>query len=313
MSIVLTAPVIPTPEPTAWQGFASANMNNFNASGYVVTMDDGRQLLNCQDSNTTSSDQFTRLFDPVALTYSGELAGSREFNNPGANMSQLSNGKVLQCGSTFSSGLRASQVYDRGLNTWSNTIGEPTTSQRHGVALANGGNEVYRFGGRRTSNANTMNEVWIYTTSTNTWASGPSMPKSLEWPIAVPLEDGTILIGAGETSANGANNLDWWFLNPSTGVYTPTTAMPSSWHRKGICGAVQLDDGTVYIAGGRSGASTGTIRSESFTFNPKTEVWAAASVNIPLARDYSRMNLTKLPDGRLVLHYDNTSYVSTHI
>jgi N-acetylneuraminic acid mutarotase len=118
------------------------------------------------------------------------------------------------------------------------------------------------------------------------WTATGSMARSRTWAIAVPLQDGKVLVMGGNSNvADPAAEV----YDPGTGTWTATGPMVTpGWQFV----AARLLDGRVLVA---SGDGTGTTAE---LYDPSTGSWTATG-SMGTARSYT--TLTLLPDGKVLL------------
>jgi hypothetical protein len=199
----------------------------------------------------------TELWDPKSGTWSltGALARARYV--PSAVT--LSDGRVLIVGGAAS--LEAfpvqrgtAEIYDPTSGTWSDA-GSLTTarSQFALVALPDGGAIV--AGGFSSERLATVER---FDPASNTWSAADDLPAAVAGPSGIMLADGRVLLAGGSVRDAEPNNddptnfvsgltADATVFDPTTGMLTPSTPMPSP--RFGASPVLLADGSVLFVAG----------------------------------------------------------------
>ncbi len=190
----------------------------------------------------------------------------------------LQNGKVLVTGGDDMEGnaLASCEIYDPATASWSYAASMQFPRERHTSNELSDGRIVI-IGG----NTNNINEwiatpsIEIYDPSTDTWTPGGSMYVPRENHTSTLINDSMILISGGLTGQEG----NWQVLteceiyNVNSLQCTVTGSMSQLRHDHA---AALLSDGTVLVAGGRTGGAGSDYLAECEIFNPSSGTWAIA-------------------------------------
>lgn len=120
----------------------------------------------------------------------------------------------------------------------------------------------------------------LYTPSTNTWATIPSMARTRRGHTLTLLSNGKVLCVGGRTADKTAELYD-----PTSNTWTDTgdTISAQEWH-----GAARLNDGRVFVFG-----------VDAEVYDPGTGTWALTAQPTVATRSYH--TVTKLNDGRVLI------------
>lgn len=125
-----------------------------------------------------------------------------------------------------------------------------------------------------------------------TFSSSGSMALSLAWHTATSLQNGTVLIAGGSTTAGPTDTTE--IYNPGTGEFTSTAGFMNDARAEHT--ATLLANGTVLIAGGVS--SSGNTTSSAELYNPATGTFSTTG-SMTTARENATATL--LQDGTVLI------------
>ena len=281
----------PSPTQSAW-------------TGAYTTMPNGKVLLLYQEVISAGSKVNTVEFDPVTVTYSAptlaQLIPSPATQLTEGKLVALSDGTILACISAGGSSFGYSYTYDRGTDSWSSAIRTPNDFGGFGLVTIDNGDTALKFGGRLRSNGLFYGNVESYDVATSSWVTLTEVvPLGLRFVVAVTLSDGRVLVGGGQTYP-AVTNYRYWFYEPTTGVFTETTSVPSALYIPNITDVLQLANGKVFMSGGRI--------LPAVLFDPATESWSRFSIDSPIFNDYA---ISKLPDNERLLITGPTCHILT--
>jgi hypothetical protein len=125
-----------------------------------------------------------------------------------------------------------------------------------------------------------------------TFSSTGSLDLALVYQTATLLQDGTVLIAGGASTAGRTNTAE--IYNPSTGTFTPTVGEMNA--VRSAPTATLLQNGLVLIAGGDN--SSGNAQSSAELYNPATGTFSITG-SMTTALDYATATL--LNDGTVLI------------
>jgi alpha-tubulin suppressor-like RCC1 family protein len=212
------------------------------------------------------------------------LAGSRGYHTA----TLLSNGKVLVTGgSSGSSYLTTSELYDPVLNTWSGAPSMAGTRGFHTATLLSNG-KVLVTGGYNGSSQ--LSSCELYDPVSNSWSGAASMVIGRYYHTATLLSDGKVLVAGG---FNGSS------FFTSCELYDPAT---NSWSTAAIMAggrllhtATLLSNGKVLVAGGEG---PGVFLASCEVYDPGTNTWSSAAL---MADRRGHHTATLLSDGMVLV------------
>lgn len=154
-------------------------------------------------------DNSAEVYDPATQTWSftGPLTSRRDVHTSVL----LNDGRVLVVGGYFGN---AAEIFDPNTNQWSETTRVPVQHglEGHVLVLLNSGRVLLAGGGRYDAS----NEALIYDPSLATWTSAGKMNVPRNWPLAVKLLDGTVLVAGGNTREVCPSGLYCYWISTST-------------------------------------------------------------------------------------------------
>jgi len=163
------------------------------------------------------------------------------------------------------------EAYDPSTNTWQTVAPMPTPRSFLGAAVGSDGN-VYAMGGWDRSPWETaLSNVEVYSPSTNTWKSAPSMPTARAGVGVASGADGRIYAIGGQR--NGWRELEDLkraeALDPRTGLWTTLASPPEP-----VIGRVSMAGGEVYASWG----------AHVYSYDPARDGWKPAP-SLPTTRE----------------------------
>jgi N-acetylneuraminic acid mutarotase len=196
---------------------------------------------------------------------------------------------LAACGDDGPSGAHdAATGGDGGAPGWTTGAPVPSGPLQETAAVAIDG-KIYVIGGLDGAGG-TVASVLVYDVGTNTWASGPDLPRNLHHASAATVGGTIYVVGALGPSFNALADVYAW--NPATDSgWTSRAALPTGRERgAGVTGVI---DGKIYVAGGfRSGA-----RAQVDVYDPIQDEWASVA-DLPAARDHACGGVI---DGKLIV------------
>ncbi len=206
--------------------------------------------------------------------YTGSLNTERRLST----INILQNGKVLVTGGDNMAGnaLPSCEIYDPATASWTYAASMSSPRERHtSTELPDG--RIVVIGGN-TDNVDewaATASVEIYDPLTDTWVEDGSLQVGRQNHTSTLLNDSLILVSAGLTG-------EWsnWEVITECEIYNVNS------HQSAVTGpmaqlrhdhsAALLSDGTVLVAGGRTGGSNSEYLAECEIFNPATNAWSLA-------------------------------------
>jgi hypothetical protein len=236
-------------------------------------------------------------------TSTGNLTAVRQ----GHTATLLPCGKVLVAGGGSGGGTNTAELYDPATGFWTPTGTMTTGHGGHTATLLPDGTVLVVGGGNINSQA--TNTAELYHPATGHWTQTGSMSKPRAFHTATLLKDGTVLVaGGGDDTLTFPVYQDTAELyDPIAGSWSPTQNPPLTVTTmtigRGGHTATLLSDGTVLVAGGFTGGSTGYYSySELNTaeiYNPTTQQWTTTVT--PMADYHARHTATLLLNGTVLV------------
>jgi hypothetical protein len=209
----------------------------------------------------------------------------------------LPNGKVLVAGGYTVDGwanpTATTEIYDPTAGTWTTTGNMSTPRALHAATLLPNGKVLVAGGATSTGNANMVATAELYDPATGLWTATGTMASVRAFPIAVPLENGKVLVAGGAQSMSSFTATAELY-DPATGLWTSTSAMASV--RLGHA-AVRLGNGKVLVAGGETGIPHGPYLSSVELYDPALGTWTATG---SMTTERAELRLTALADGKVL-------------
>jgi len=146
----------------------------------------------------------------------------------------------------------------------------------------------------------------IYDPATNSWHATAKLNVARNYPQAVLLNDGRVLVVGGQNPSTGDALSTTELYNPATGAWSLTGSLRTGryYHK-----ATLLKDGTVLVATGYNPAVSGGQVSAAELYNPATGKWTSARSMAGARRSAAAV---LLQDGRvLVAGGDNYGTLSS--
>lgn len=245
----------------------------------------------------TNTDTLT-IYDPLKQTHAviGQMASVRTAHTA----TTLADGRVLLLGGQDVNDVvqNTAEIFNPATGVSSAVAPMSTPRSQHSATLLASG-RVFVAGGVSMLNvtdpigsvASALGSTELYDPATNTWSSGPNLPKPRLWHGATKLNDGRVLITAGVevTSVFGlpvpSVVSDCRFYNPGTNTLSSAPSIPGD---RATHAQLLLSNGNVAVIGG----ATGNILllqvnpiSTCRIYNPGTNAWTSvASMNHLRAR-----------------------------
>jgi N-acetylneuraminic acid mutarotase len=180
----------------------------------------------------------------------------------------LPDGRVIVAGGDPSG--KAVEIYDSALDTWTSAASFQTVHSPPSLAVLADGS-VLAAGGNDTSKS-----TEVYFPPFDIWVKVGDMTRTRSCCASMTLlQDGRILLVGGAWNAGGGYLFIWnqaEVFDPSTRAWSPVGGMstPRASHT-----AVQLSDGTVLVAGGRTNNSPLVITASAEVYDTVRSQWVA--------------------------------------
>ncbi len=286
--------------PFTVNGFCpSSNLSTTRELDAQVLLASGQVLIAGGIGNNNALLNTAEIYDPATGTLSptGNLTDP---NGRGLMASVLlSDGRVLLVGGENSNGnVATAEIYDPGSGTFSATGSMAQVRQNPtAVLLADG--RVLVSGGFKAGVA--LNTAEIYNPGTGLFTASGNLNQGRGRNTMTLLPNGKVLV-AGGRNANGtifvalaSAELFDPLANNGVGAFTPTGNMNSA---RDVATATLLSNGTVLLAGGFTGDSTGPAVSSADIFDPAAGLFTATA-SMSAAR--GRHTAALLPDGTVLV------------
>ncbi len=179
-------------------------------------------------------------------------------------------GRVYVFGGRGSSAiLTTAEVYDPTTNVWTSIAAPPTARQAAGAVTAADG-RIYLLGGStNTSSTGATTLVEIYTPTTNTWLTGPSLPSVRSYFASGRATDGRIYLAGGYVNSDTIGTAV--ALTPGAGAAGTYATLPGMNIEHGYVRGTPLIDGRFLVVGGYGSSSNFLTRVEAYS--PATNTW----------------------------------------
>lgn len=238
----------------------------------VVELDDGRVLIagGEVDGSVVAT---AELYDPTTDT----VTALPDMNNAHADTPAviIDDNVVLVAAGRGTGGTATGEadvfVYDptNATGTWETVPALATARTDAGIIGLGAGHAVVAGGFDGASNALDTVEVFEWDGGAGAWTVGPVLSVERAAPAAFRGAEGVAFIAGGFTGGNGANayaqTTDRYTWNAGGGTIDAAADISS---KRGYCGVVRLEDGSVLLAGGREGNSdTVTATTERIVIN----------------------------------------------
>jgi len=239
-------------------------------------LDDGRVIImgGCTDATDEitiyeSLEETTEIYDPVT----NQFTAGPKMGDPrgGFTATKLDNGEVLIAGglSYYTFIIKIPEILDTariytpntGIGSFSNTGDMGIVRGAHGAKLLSNGNVLIISGGTGTFVSYSLTDSCeVYNTSTGKFISTGDMIDGRVSPAIALLPDGTIIAMGG-----GVGSLTSYNIEDSCEIYDPVkgewTVAPSLLVPLFRPAYANLSDGTIFIGGGMTGATTVPVNS----------------------------------------------------
>jgi glucose/arabinose dehydrogenase/N-acetylneuraminic acid mutarotase len=173
-------------------------------------------------------------------------------------------------GKTSTAHLTTFNIYDPGLNTWSQGANLPGAGVENPAVVGYNG-KLYVFGGSTAPFTGMVNQTAAYDSLTNQWTLLAPMPTARAGVVAEALNGEIYVVGGLDNS--GASVATVEVYNPATNTWRTAAPLPS---RRDNPGSAVLN-GQLYIFGGRlresSGAETNPTLTLNQAYDPATNTW----------------------------------------
>jgi N-acetylneuraminic acid mutarotase len=283
------------PATNAWTAVASMPTPKFGQQ--AARLADGRVLLcggyKTNPSNTQTVNDLAEvdIYNPTTNTWTTAAAMPKALTDHAATT--LADGKILVCGGQDNEDdpQSSTYIYNPTSNTWTAVASMPNGKDAHSIITLDNGS-VLAINGNDNSNLNRL--LYLYNPTTNIWntiTEATTEPNSRWGFSCTELQDNRIIfLGGVENNIRLSNAA---IYNPTTNAWTAVAPMPTA---KSKHAAVTLDDGTVFVCGGDTGASPSAETNEAHIYSPTSDTWTAVA-SMPGTR--SRHAAAKLSDGKV--------------
>ncbi len=246
----------------------------------------------------------TELFDPATSAFSsaGTMTTPRAQFTASLLGAGTNSGDVLLAGgfadASSNTGLDSAELYNPTAGTFTATNGAMTEVRVDHTATVLQNGQVLLTGGRTgTGTGQVSATAELYNPATGTFAATGSMTTPRWNHTATLLNNGSVLIAGGRTTAG--TYLDTAEIyNPTSATFTAvpgTMSSPREAHT-----ATLLDDGTVLLVGGGD-ATSGflTVTGSADIYDPKTNTLSQLTASLSVPRAYH--TATQLTDGTVLI------------
>jgi N-acetylneuraminic acid mutarotase len=246
------------------------------------------------------------LYDPATNTWTA--AASLITGRTLHTATLLANGKVLVAGGIDSNGVfvPTAEIYDPSANTWSAAGSLITPRYQHTATLLNTGKVLLAGGNSNTISSGTavpLNAAELYDPSANTWASAANMAFGTASPMAILLNNGSVVIagGVGMTDVGVVGTIGGVELySPATNTWSQLASMNFQRNQNA---ATLLSNGQILVTGIGYGFY-GSVQAEIYT--PSTNTWTNGA---PLKLPRFQHSSTLLDDGRVMIVGGSVGYI----
>jgi RHS repeat-associated protein len=166
------------------------------------------------------------------------------------------------------------------------SYGQNMITPRHGLGVVMVGGKVYTIGGQTTQTGGYSNKVEVYNPNTDTWTTETNMPVSRSY-FGITAVGTNIYIFGGY---NGSAQSSSYVYNTTTKVWSAVASMPRA---TAFFTADTAYDGSIYMAGGKTLATSASAVNYAYKYTPSTNSWT---------------NLASLPQSQY--GHTTTAYIS---
>jgi hypothetical protein len=219
------------------------------------------------------------LYNPTNGTFSttGSLNTARSLQT--ANL--LQNGQVLIAGG----GYQTTELYNPSTGLFTYTGSMNTLRSDYTATLLNNGTVLVAGGDVYSNGVDTpLSSAELYNPATGTFSYTGSLITAQSYQIAALLNNGIVLITAGENTTTGTQLADAELYNPSTQTFTATGTLVTA---RTSATASTLSSGQVLVVGG---VNNNNLLGNAELYNPTSGTFSIAG-NLNLLRNYQTETL----------------------
>ncbi len=238
---------------------------------------------------------------PIIATAAPGAQGSA---TPGPDASHLAAdssapGSPLANGSGASARPSPSLVYSDG--SWTRTDPLPQARWASASVVLHDGRVMIVGGASGPSSQDAVASATIFDPSTGRWGAATDMLQPRDYPMAVTLTDGSVLVAGGSRDGQPLDTAERY--NPGNGSWVAAGRLNLP---RSMGALTLLGDGRALVTGGgiEGGPGWGSTASAEI-FNPKTGIWSIAA---PMAVARARQTATLLVDGEVLVAGGATTY-----
>ena len=273
-------------------GYVATGSMSVARNGHFATrLADGRVLVTGGDGLSSAE-----VFDPTTDTFSA--AGGMSTVRASHRSTLLPDGRVLVSGGYGAGGildvLASTEIFDPTTDLFAAGPSMARARLQHS-ATRYSSTEVLIAGGSigGSSSANATASSEIYDTTTGSFLPGPAMDMPRFAQSETRLNDGTILMVGGNTTASFTSAILFLPSTPLSACGALLVMCES--RRQPITSA--LPDGSVLVAGGGFGGAANQVRGGAELFDPETQLFFAIA---PLPTPRGAGATVTLPDGSVL-------------
>jgi mannan endo-1,4-beta-mannosidase len=231
---------------------------------------DGRILVVGGENSSQQLSNTAEVFDPAtnAWTPTGPMAHARMQ----LNVALLNDGRVIAVGGDGSCAVGGTaELYDASTNSWSLTASMNVARFLPALAKLDDGRVLVVGGGPSCSAGPAYASTELFDPGSATWTLASPMTTPRQFPLAVVLQSGRVLVMGGLTSGSYLKSAE--IYDPGSDSWSPAATMPAL-HYAGT--ATVLNDGRVLVVGGY-GSDTSNMAGADI-YDPSTDSWISAGL-----------------------------------
>jgi Galactose oxidase, central domain/Kelch motif len=288
-------------DPATGTWSSAASMNVGRSRHVALLLENGKVLVVggrlANGAHTASAE----VYDPTANTWT--LTASMSVPRDNFTATLLNDGRVLVTGGVGGDGSgtvveKSAELYDPVVGQWAAAGSMAVRRFTHAAVRLADGRVLVVGGAGPAGDCVYFATAGVFSPSTGRWTSADPMAVPRGIPALTLLPDGRALAAGGLTMP--ANCVPSGFTATETAElydaaadrWSPTGSMATS---RRVFGDAQLSDGSVLLAGGRSGA--GALLNSAELYDPTSESWSSAG---SMATARVGLRLTTLADGRVL-------------
>ena len=251
---------------------------------------DGRILVVGGENSSQQLSNTAEVFDPATNSWTSTQPMSRARMQ--LNIALLDDGRVLAVGGDGSCSVGGTaEVYDASTNSWSLTPSMNVPRYLPALAKLDDGRVLVVGGGPSCSAGPAYASTELFDPGSSTWTFASPMATPRQFPLAVVLQDGRVLVIGGLTSGSYLASAE--IYDPTSDSWSGAATMPAL-HYGGT--ATVLKDGRVLVVGGY-GSSTSNMAGADI-YDPTTDTWISTG---PMQARRLLQTSTLLSDGKVLV------------